>query len=170
MNTHRRLWNSTCLNHFVFLHYSYASIITTTNTCSFIWTCHRRGGVIDNIWSSVTVPTVYVMEVSFNMWIISIIDLTLFFPQNVVIPVWMEKDVSTIIPASVLHTGLENTVKKVCYILPILTHIQQLEHEEDGLQKEVSEQISLWHITEAAIYSLYLKLMHSYITVTHMYK
>ncbi len=56
--------------------------------------------------------------------IISILDVALFFPQNVVVPVWMEEDVSTIIPASVLHTGLENTVNKVCHPLPMLTHIQ----------------------------------------------
>ncbi len=31
---------------------------------------------------------------------------------------------STIIPANVLHTGLENTENKVCYLLCILTHIQ----------------------------------------------
>ncbi len=31
---------------------------------------------------------------------------------------------STIIPANVLHTGLENTEKKGCYLLCILTHIQ----------------------------------------------
>ncbi len=37
----------------------------------------------------------------------------------------MEEDVSTIIPASVLHTGLENIVNKVCPILPILTQIQK---------------------------------------------
>ena len=56
--------------------------------------------------------------------VISILYFTLFFQQNVVLPVWMEEDVSTIIPANVLHTGLENTVKKVCHLLPMLTHIQ----------------------------------------------
>ena len=35
-----------------------------------------------------------------------------------------EEDVSTIIPANVLHTGLENTENKVCYLLCILTDIQ----------------------------------------------
>ena len=31
---------------------------------------------------------------------------------------------STIIPANVLHTALEKTVNKVCYLLPILTQTQ----------------------------------------------
>ncbi len=39
-------------------------------------------------------------------------------------PCMNEEDASTIIPASVLHTGLENTVNKVCHLLPILSHIQ----------------------------------------------
>ncbi len=36
----------------------------------------------------------------------------------------MEEDVSTITPASVLHTGLENTVNKVCHLIPMLAHVQ----------------------------------------------